>query len=600
MTQHYQITEADIWALASEQSFERGRRYHNSNAVSGITRRGNLITAEVAGSEFEPYQVQVALSEAGIVNTFCTCPYDWGGICKHIVAVLLDVMHQPEIVVEKPTINSLLADLAGDQLRKILLGLAEAGPEYVEAIEREVAWLRDQPATSTPSSSIPVAVNINDVRREIHKDFRQAGRGDSFRYGYYDEYSGLEMDPERILAPHLERVAALLDAGDVDAAVTLISAIIESYADGLANLDEWVYEYNMDAVDSANLELGEALAEVLLSLDRLPEQRERWLAQIGDWTEQLGDLDIAKTAVEQGWFYPPLVAAMQGNIIEKGAWEGEAPYYADELAQARLRVLARQGRAQEYINLAEAEGQVELAVNMMAQSGDTEKAVAEAKAYLVFPEAVLSLAHVLVAKGQVEAALNVAEHGLSLEGLYGKVELARWTRERAAAAGHHDLALEAAQMAFATSYELDDYTAVKQLAGDEWATIQPMLLQELEQCRSVTHKIDIYLNEGMVAESMWALDGNDYAPDHDLRRVIAVTREKHPNWGIRQCKRKAEAIIGAGKSGVYETAVSWLETARDIYYQYQRQREWETYLDELLATHQRKYKLVPMLRSIRT
>jgi uncharacterized Zn finger protein len=103
----------------------------------------------------------------------------------------------------------------------------------------------------------------------------------------------------------------------------------------------------------------------------------------------------------------------------------------------------------------------------------------------------------------------------------------------------------------------------------------------------------------MLTEAMAVLDNLGYAPEHDLRRVIEATRETYPDWGIRMTKREAEKIMDAGSSGSYDTAVSWLKTARDIYQQHQRQQEWEAYLDRLLDTHHRKYKLVPMLRNIR-
>jgi uncharacterized Zn finger protein len=597
MAHAHAITEAEVRGLATTQSFDRGYRYYRSSSVFEIIRRGNLFTARVEGSAYEPYRVQVTVSDASIVETSCTCPYDWGGICKHIVAVLLKVIHKPETIVEKPALTTMLVDLTAVQLRQILLSVAEEGPEFADAIEQEVSWLRDQPAAPAASSSKSVLVDINAVRREIHKDFRLAGKGDPYRGGFYDEYAGLEVDPDEIFGPHLEKVAALLDAEDEATAVTLITAIIDAYVDGLTSLDEWVYEYNTDVFDEANLDLGAALAEVLLSLDMQPDQQEAWLAQIADWEDALGDLKIARTAVERDWSYPPLKAAMGGHITEKGAGEAEAPYYADELARVRLRILARQGRTQEYINLAEAEGRTELAINMIAQSGDIEKAVAEGKAYLVYPQEILSLAHVLASKGEMEAALNVAEHGLNLEVEAGKVDLARWLRKQAA--GNHPLALKAAQVAFASSYELADYTVVQQLAGDEWQTLKPELLQMLGQGWSTTHKIDIYLHENMLAEAMGALDAQGFAIDYDLRRVIEATRETNPNWGIRKCKQKAEEIMDAGRSGAYDTAVSWLQTVRDIYQQHQRQREWEAYLDSLLETHHRKYKLVPMLRHIR-
>ncbi len=48
------FTEADIRAYANSQSFSRGYEYYNHGAVSNLVRRGNLLTAEVAGSQYEP------------------------------------------------------------------------------------------------------------------------------------------------------------------------------------------------------------------------------------------------------------------------------------------------------------------------------------------------------------------------------------------------------------------------------------------------------------------------------------------------------------------------------------------------------------------
>ena len=48
------------------------------------------MTAEVSGSEEEPYLVDLDFSEDGeLEDWFCDCPYDWGPVCKHTVAVLL-------------------------------------------------------------------------------------------------------------------------------------------------------------------------------------------------------------------------------------------------------------------------------------------------------------------------------------------------------------------------------------------------------------------------------------------------------------------------------------------------------------------------------
>jgi uncharacterized Zn finger protein len=118
--------------------------------VFDVIRRGNLVTAKVEGSAFEPYRVQVTVSDAGIAATSCTCPYDGGGICKHVVATLLVVMHEPETIAEKPTLTALLADLTADQLRQVLMGIAEEGPAFAEAIEREVDTAVEQSWSYAP------------------------------------------------------------------------------------------------------------------------------------------------------------------------------------------------------------------------------------------------------------------------------------------------------------------------------------------------------------------------------------------------------------------------------------------------------------------
>ena len=94
------FTEADIRAGTISQSFARGQDYYRSGAVSEVTRRGNLLTAQVEGSDQAPYQIAVTLLDDGSIGSAtCTCPYDWGGYCKHIVAVLLTVLHSDDKII---------------------------------------------------------------------------------------------------------------------------------------------------------------------------------------------------------------------------------------------------------------------------------------------------------------------------------------------------------------------------------------------------------------------------------------------------------------------------------------------------------------------
>ena len=105
------ISKEMIRALANAKSFARGRSYASDGAVSDLLRRGDRLTAEVEGSEFDPYQVSIRLHGDGVTDAHCTCPYDWGGYCKHIVAVLLKFADENTSVIERKPIAELLAEL---------------------------------------------------------------------------------------------------------------------------------------------------------------------------------------------------------------------------------------------------------------------------------------------------------------------------------------------------------------------------------------------------------------------------------------------------------------------------------------------------------
>ena len=63
MEQDPTLTEAAIDRSARPQSFERGENYYDRGAVIGITRRGDLLRAQVEGRQYESHQVWIELDE---------------------------------------------------------------------------------------------------------------------------------------------------------------------------------------------------------------------------------------------------------------------------------------------------------------------------------------------------------------------------------------------------------------------------------------------------------------------------------------------------------------------------------------------------------
>jgi hypothetical protein len=101
-----QLTEAAIRQYASAESFERGSAYYEQGQVTSPVLRGTTLYAEVEGSEAFPYLVRCTCATGGSIEASCTCPYDWGGWCKHIVAVCLCLIHEPETIEERPRSNA--------------------------------------------------------------------------------------------------------------------------------------------------------------------------------------------------------------------------------------------------------------------------------------------------------------------------------------------------------------------------------------------------------------------------------------------------------------------------------------------------------------
>ncbi|MEF8799086.1 MAG: hypothetical protein V5A79_06705 [Candidatus Bipolaricaulota bacterium] len=81
-----QPTKEKIKNFCNQQSYDRAVRYLRQGRVEKLNIKGESVKAKVRGSQL--YEVRLELDEPDF-DAICTCPYDWGGYCKHIVATLL-------------------------------------------------------------------------------------------------------------------------------------------------------------------------------------------------------------------------------------------------------------------------------------------------------------------------------------------------------------------------------------------------------------------------------------------------------------------------------------------------------------------------------
>lgn len=590
------VSEEAIRARASQQSFGRGHDYFYSNNVLNVVWRDGQLTAEVQGSSWEPYIVQVWFEGDEIHYAHCTCPYDWGGDCKHIIAALLFFVHRPEAIEKRKSIADLLAPLDREQLVDVILDLVGEHPAIIDLLETlATRQVLTEAESSSDSSQPPIDAHL--LRRQIRAELRT-----SIQSGYdgWGEERFYDSDLSVALEPALEKTRILIDAGDTRAALTVLETAADAWNEGVYDLDDYVIEAFEDIADEFTYPLAELWAEALLSTELTSDERAYWIETLEGYTDSMyggGSLELALTAAQQGWDYPPLVDVLQGNITKKGAWEGEVPPYADFLARIRLRILEKREQYQDYLYLAEAEGQYMHYLHMLVRQGRVDEALEEAIENVSEPYGIHDLARTIAKYGPIEKAFSLAKHGMSLEREGGKAALAKWLRDEAESHQRADLALWAAQRALIEEVNLDNYQTLQEIAGEEWKNLKPTALETVAASTSSQGKVNIYLHEKMYPQAIETVENATWFRNVD--QVIEVVKSEYPKWAFEQCSKKADEIMDAGRSNDYAVAVDWLRRGRDILLAAGKQDRWDTHLSALMETHQRKYKLMPMLEKLR-
>ncbi len=324
------LSETTLRLNANPKSFQRGKAYYESGAVTSITQRGNTLQSEVEGNEPEPYRVSLNFDEGGLTSTHCTCPYSFEGWCKHIVATLLACLHQPEGIEQRPTLEQRLAQLDLPQTHRLVQALAAEQPALLDRIDYHVDRILEpipsqQPARPTRHTAVAPA----PFRHVVRGILRRAVEG--WESGWDDD--SITEDLQVLV----DKARDFTEAGDATNALVVLAAISE------ACVDYWdeVAEYGAESYDAVE-RLDHAWTEAILSVELAPAEKSELQAKLETRQEQLdGTFAMSLEALHQGWDYPPLRQVLQGQITTSGACEGEAPDFADGLALIRLKILDR-------------------------------------------------------------------------------------------------------------------------------------------------------------------------------------------------------------------------------------------------------------------
>lgn len=192
------------------------------------------------------YSVSVSQGKGGRISCSCTCPYDWGGACKHIVATLLHAKDHGEE----------LARSARESQEEIAAMLKEAAPKYMKQFLAD-AMAKDPSLARRFGKGInwrpPVGANYS---AKIDALFDRAGGGGPYdEYDGDDEYDGkVDLEPVSSAARQFEKAKNYREA----------ARIYEEIADAVAAKSKSGYRRGMydEIIRESIAKMGECAARI--------------------------------------------------------------------------------------------------------------------------------------------------------------------------------------------------------------------------------------------------------------------------------------------------------------------------------------------------
>jgi len=555
------LTEDNIRTLASTQSFERGVSYYRSGAVFNTQRIGDELRGQCRGSSNTPYRVSAQLGPGGVMTAHCSCPYDWGGICKHLVALLLTWVHDPDTFQSLAPVDERLAGKSKEELIALIQEMIKREPDLERLLDLPL-----HPVSQSP-------LDLDAFRRQIE-------------FILMDEFP----NPQEIA---IELDAIVETAGRFDAEGNwssagalyhlVLSEIVPSY-------DE-LYDEDGDVssvLQQCALGLGNCLTEG--SPDNA--MRQSWFDALLDAEFkdiEIGGIDLAypawdiliEQATDEEWHkIEKRVRDKINSIIDSySSWRRET------LVSLLTQRLKRTEREAEIPNLIFELGSAKQRAFELLRQGRITEAVASAQEHFVdLPGLVIRFADALVEAGESQEA---SAYIISQFGSRSHTSYRTWLARRAEAQGELETALRWWLSLFRDSPDLETYRNLRELAQrlDQWESLRSDLIQTLEVDQNWGLLIQIALEEGNVARALELLPRQRWG-QYDLQ-VAQAAEMDYPRAAIEIYVQRAEQLIAARGRGNYNQASVILQNVKRLYKQLGAQAEWEQFIKGLRTQHAR-------------
>ncbi len=244
------LTKTILRNSSTRQSYNRGKNYYASDSVSELIKKGNKYQAVVWGSD--EYDVEFVI-EHDDIKTVCSCPYNWGGICKHIVAVGLAIIdgayevdsnyhYLPEADFFRTVFPNVSTKQKNEFLKKLLKKDEDLRSDFIHFTKSATPSIASTSATKSKQTNQapPTAskqqtenheIEIGPLAAEIRGEFEKIEIAEPHHKYSYSDADVWEEANELVtmaMAEHFEELNVYIELKDLNNLVAYLLAIYEA------------------------------------------------------------------------------------------------------------------------------------------------------------------------------------------------------------------------------------------------------------------------------------------------------------------------------------------------------------------------------------
>lgn len=565
------LNESTIRGWVGDQSFNRSRAYVRDRSIFNTRRQGSTLKAQCYGSSEEPYNLWATLNtDNTIAAADCSCPVGDGGHCKHVAALLLTWIQEPELFYEVEPLDTALARRSREELIVLIKAMLSQVPELELLLELPPAGQGDRP------------LDPNIVRRQVAGAFDRGGN---------------DWNAASIIARSLEGMLNMAEGycnrEDWSSAATIYATLSGEI---IARSNEFVDEEG--ELLGVLIECAEGLGECLSGSEdaQLRAGALSALFEIYRYdTIELGGTDAGMIAVDtmlanadEGeratvavWVEQAMPAPSAHKDDWSNSWRRKA--FGELLARLQSQVLDDET----FLRICRESGNYFDLARRLIERGRAAEVPAEVGSASDYD--LLRIADLLIDAGRTKEGVSLVR-ARSLTSV--NFHLRDWLMRRLKELDDREGVLAVAEERFWSYRSIEAYDELAEAARavGRWEQLRPNLLARLDPQQQYILRARIYLREGEIAAAIaaagYASKGQSAAVDL-LGEVAHAAESAHPDDALELYGHAVETLIARQGRPNYAEAAQLLLRMREIYRRQNNEPAWSHMISSLREHHRR-------------